>query len=342
MTQTTTILALSSLFLTTPLIAHAASAELPGQGISVQPIESNVAEENFQTLLVSKMLEKLGYDVQPAKDVDYNVGYTTVAHGDGTFLTFNWEPLHDEKYEKAGGNKVFYRKGNYVTGAAQGYLIDKKTADTYHITNIAQLNDPKLAKLFDTNGDGKADLTGCNPGWGCENAINYQLKAYHLENTVQHNQGNYSALIADTLTHFKQGKPIFYYTWTPYWVSSELVPGKDVVWLQVPFSATPGTTGKAGDTQLPNGKNYGFRANTMHIVANRSFAEKNPAAATLFSVVKLSVADINAQNLLMKKGENKPTDIDHHADAWLNGHTKQVNAWLTAARAAARTSPSHE
>jgi len=59
-------------------------------------------------------------------------------------------------------------------------------------------------------------------------------------------------------------------------------------------------------------------------------------------VVKLSVADINAQNLLMKKGENKPTDIDHHADAWLNGHTKQVNAWLTAARAAARTSPSHE
>jgi glycine betaine/proline transport system substrate-binding protein len=339
MTQTTTILALSSLFLTTPLIAHAASAELPGQGISVQPIESNVAEENFQTLLVSKMLEKLGYDVQPAKDVDYNVGYTTVAHGDGTFLTFNWEPLHDEKYEKAGGNKVFYRKGNYVTGAAQGYLIDKKTADTYHITNIAQLNDPKLAKLFDTNGDGKADLTGCNPGWGCESAINYQLKAYHLENTVQHNQGNYSALIADTLTHFKQGKPIFYYTWTPYWVSSELVPGKDVVWLQVPFSATPG---KAGDTQLPNGKNYGFRANTMHIVANRSFAEKNPAAATLFSVVKLSVADINAQNLLMKKGENKPTDIDHHADAWLNGHTKQVNAWLTAARAAARTSPSHE
>lgn len=342
MTQTTTILALSSLFLTTPLIAHAASAELPGQGISVQPIESNVAEENFQTLLVSKMLEKLGYDVQPAKDVDYNVGYTTVAHGDGTFLTFNWEPLHDEKYEKAGGNKVFYRKGNYVTGAAQGYLIDKKTADTYHITNIAQLNDPKLAKLFDTNGDGKADLTGCNPGWGCESAINYQLKAYHLENTVQHNQGNYSALIADTLTHFKQGKPIFYYTWTPYWVSSELVPGKDVVWLQVPFSATPGRTGKAGDTQLPNGKNYGFRANTMHIVANRSFAEKNPAAATLFSVVKLSVADINAQNLLMKKGENKPTDIDHHADAWLNGHTKQVNAWLTAARAAARTSPSHE
>ena len=35
-----------------------------------------------------------------------------------------------------------------VTGAAQGYLIDRKTAEKYHITNIAQLKDQKLAKLF--------------------------------------------------------------------------------------------------------------------------------------------------------------------------------------------------
>lgn len=60
---------------------------------------------------------------------------------------------------KAGGDKKFYREGVFVNGAAQGYLIDKKTADQYKITNIAQLKDPKIAKLFDTNGDGKADLT---------------------------------------------------------------------------------------------------------------------------------------------------------------------------------------
>ncbi len=76
----------------------------------------------------------------------------------------------------------------HLLTAAQGYLIDKKTADQYKITNIAQLKDPKIAKLFDTNGDGKADLTGCNPCWGCEGAINHQLAAYGLTNTVTHNQ----------------------------------------------------------------------------------------------------------------------------------------------------------
>ncbi|OLT68771.1 hypothetical protein BI334_30540 [Moorena producens 3L] len=31
-----------------------------------------------------------------------------------------------------------------------------------------QLKNPKIAKLFDSDGDGKANLTGCNPGWGME------------------------------------------------------------------------------------------------------------------------------------------------------------------------------
>lgn len=204
--------------------------------------------------------------------MDYNVGYTSLASGDATFTAVNWTPLHDNMYEAAGGDKKFYREGVFVNGAAQGYLIDKKTADQYKITNIAQLKDPKIAKLFDTNGDGKADLTGCNPGWGCEGAINHQLAAYGLTNTVTHNQGNYAAMMADTISRYKEGKPVFYYTWTPYWVSNELKPGKDVVWLQVPFSALPGD--KNADTKLPNGANYGFPVSTMHIVANKAWAEK--------------------------------------------------------------------
>lgn len=309
------------------LLSTAAVAAVP-----VQPIQSNLPEEAFQTLLVSKLLAALGYDVKPAKEADYNVGYASVAIGDATFLTFNWEPLHTEKYEKAGGDAKFYRKGTYVTGAVQGYLIDKITADKYGITNIAQLKDPKLAALFDSDGDGKADLVGCNPGWGCEMVINYQLKTYGLEQTVAHLQGNYAALIADAITRYKGNKPVLYYTWTPYWLSSELVPGKDVIWLEVPYTALPG--GRKGDTKLANGKNYGFEMNTIHIVANKAFAEANPSAAKLFAEMKLPINDINVQNGLMKQGQNKPEDIERHADAWIKGHETLVNDWLANARAA--------
>lgn len=57
-------------------------------------------------------------------------------------------------------------------------------------------------------------------------------------------------------------------------------PGKDVVWLQVPFSSLPGEQ-KNIDTKLPNGANYGFPVNTMHIVANKAWAEKNRRRRTV-------------------------------------------------------------
>jgi glycine betaine/proline transport system substrate-binding protein len=314
--------------------ALAANAAKPGEGISVQPIKSSIAEETFQTQLAMRALQDLGYNVQPIKEIEYAAGHIALANGDATFMADHWDPLHIDFYKKAGGEAKLYREGVYSPGALQGYLIDKATAEKYKITKISQLADPKLAKLFDTDGDGKADLAGCNPGWGCEKVIEHHLDAYKLRDHVTHKQGSYAAIIADTITRAKAGEPVLYYTWTPYWVSGVLVPNKDVVWLQVPFSALPGAR-KDVSTKLPNGADYGFQANSQRIVANRAFAKANPAAAKLFSEMKLSANDISAQNLRMRDGEKSEADITRHVQAWVDGHRKTYDAWLSAARAAA-------
>jgi glycine betaine/proline transport system substrate-binding protein len=313
-------------------VAHAAN-DLPGKGVTVLPLKSSLAEEAFQTLLVMRGLEKLGYTVEPMKDLEPATEHLAIANGDATFMTNHWSLLHADFYKNSGGDAKLWRKGVYSDGAVQGYLIDRKTAEQYNITNIAQLKDPAIAKLFDADGDGKADLTGCNPGWGCELAIENHLGAYQLRDTVTHKQGSYAALMADTIARFKQDKPVLYYTWTPYWVSAVLRPGTDVVWLQVPFSSSQEG---AANTQLPNGKNYGFQANQEQIVANRAFAEKNPAAAKLFEVMKLPISDINAQNLRMSQGANTQQDVERHADGWIKVHQALFDGWIAQARAAAR------
>ena len=316
------------------LSAHAADA-LPGTGVKVQPLQSSIAEETFQTLLVGRALQKLGYDVQPIKEVEYATAHVAIANGDATFMANHWDPLHADFYKNAGGDDKLSRKGSYSANAAQGYLIDKKTADKYKITHIDQLKDPKLAKLFDSNNDGKADLTGCNPGWGCEAAIEHQLTAYKLRDTVTHSQGSYSALMADTLARYKQGKSILYYTWTPNWISAVMRPGKEVVWLEVPFSASPGTQPSV-DTKLSNGKNYGFQLNTQRIMANKAFLASNPAAGKLFEIMTLPIGDINAQNQRMNDGENSQKAIEQHTDAWIKGHQKTFDGWIAQAKLAAK------
>lgn len=314
-------------------IMSAHAADLPGKGVVVKPGQTNIDGENFQTILVMKALKKLGYEVEDVKNAKYPALHIAVANGDLTFMADHWKPLHEAFYEKAGGDAKLSRKGSYIPGCAQGYLIDKKTADAHKITNIAQFADPKIAKLFDANDDGKADLAGCVPGWGCERVIEYQLTAYKLRKTVTHNQGEYSAIIADTITRYKEGKPIFYYTWTPYWVSGVLVPGRDVTWLQVPFSAHPNNV----DTKLPNGKNYGFRVNTQMIVANKKFVEANLAAAKLFEVMQIPVNDVSAENLkLREKGQGGWKASERHADEWIKAHQQVFDGWIAEAMKAAK------
>ncbi|KYF03819.1 glycine/betaine ABC transporter substrate-binding protein, partial [Salmonella enterica subsp. enterica serovar Typhimurium] len=60
------------------------------------------------------------------------------------------------------------------------------------------------------------------------------------------------------------------------------------------FSSLPGEQ-KNIDTTLPNGAHYGLPVNTMHIVANKARAEKNPAAAKKLAIMKLPLEEINAQ-----------------------------------------------
>ena len=327
----TAALSACALALTAPALA--ADPPLPGQGVTVQPIKSSIAEETFQTLLVMKALTQLGYDVKPIREVEYATGHLALANGDATFLATHWDPLHDNYFHNSGGEARLWRDNTYSGGAIQGYLVDKKTADAHGITNLSQLADPAIARLFDVDGDGKADLTGCTPGWGCEAQIEAQLTAYKLRDTVTHVSGNYSALIADVIQRFKAGQPVFYFTWTPYWVSSVMVPGQDVTWLQVPFSAMPGA--QAGqDTALPNGRNYGSVINNQRIVANRAFIDANPAAKKLFQVMQLPVADITAQNHAMNNGANTERDIERHVDGWIKAHQTLFDGWLDEARSA--------
>lgn len=303
-------------------------------GAKVTALKSNIAEETFQMLVVNGILEKMGHEIASTNDVNYDIAFQTIANNanseDVYFLASMWDPLHNTKLEALGGDKNIVTYDKFISNCAQGYLIDKKTADKYNIKYYNDLEKPEIAKLFDTDGNGKANLTGCNAGWGCEKVIEHQLDAYNLRDTVEHNQGEYSALIANTIANYKTGKPILYYTWTPYWVSGKLVPGKDVVFLQVTHSANPNTP----STKLSNGSDYGFNINNQRIASNASVKTKHKDIAKLFDIIKLDVNDISGQNMLMANGQNKEKDIERHAKLWLEKNSAKVDAWIKEAKAA--------
>ena len=141
-------------------------------------------------------------------------------------LDVNWRAEYEKEYD--GGEKKLERVGILTDNIVQGYQIDKKTADEYKITNLGQLKDPKIAKLFDSDGNGKANLIGCNPGWFCEVTIDHHLKAYGLEDTVEQDRGQYVTLLADVITRYQQKESVLYYAYNPHWLSTVLKPEQDL------------------------------------------------------------------------------------------------------------------
>ncbi|MER8437211.1 glycine betaine/L-proline ABC transporter substrate-binding protein ProX [Mesorhizobium sp. M1312] len=325
-----------ALMLACTITGTAGSAEkLPGAGISVQPSDQNYPNEWFERDLVSMGLEDLGYDVKKSASMQLQTAIISVANGDATFYATYDDPLHTAFWEKAGGKSKLQPVGTLVEKFLQGYLIDKKTADAYNIKTINQLKDPKIAKLFDNDGDGKAELYGCQTGWGCERVIENHLDVYGLRDTVQHLQGSYEAIIADAIQRIKAGTPTLYYSWSPMWLTTILTPGKNVVWLTVDFTALPKEL-QGAETIVPGIGNLGFTFFTERVLANTAFLDKNPAARKWFELLKIPQEDISAQSLLIYQGHGSEEDIRKSAEEWRKNHRAQWDGWITEAKAAAK------
>jgi glycine betaine/proline transport system substrate-binding protein len=320
------------------------SSHLPGKGVDVQPARATWNTGFFQEALVRRGLEELGYDVSKPKDLQNPIFYKTVTLGDVDYWTNGWFPNHNSQLPKN-----FYDRADkygYVvkSGGLQGYLVSKKEVEKYNIKSLDDFKRPEVKKAFDANGDGKADLTACPPGWGCENVITHHMEVYDLDDHVNPIKASYEAGMASALARYKSGEPIFFYTWAPNWTIFKLKPGEDVMWINVPKIIPKESQKSDVDRMTVSGIEgavtdpikLGFVVSDIQIVANKRFISKNPAAKKFFEVFTLPLIDINEQNTRMNSGEKSQKDIDRHVDEWIAKNREKWDGWLQEARNAAK------
>ena len=291
----------------------------------------------FQAEVYRLLLERLGYRVDGPVTMSNPEFYEAVAAGEVDLWVSGWFPLHDSLV--ASSDSVEAVGTQVDDGALQGYFIDAATAEAHGISNLGDLADVALADLFDHDGDGRADLVGCEVGWSCAATIDHHLRVYGLSETVEHVQGDYSPLISETIARHRAGRPVLYYTWTPNWTIGEMVPGRDAVWLEVPFPSLPeeqasalDRTAIAGITGCANDPcQTGWPPNDIRAVANSDFLDANPPVRTLLEQVVIPLDDISAQNVLMVTEGGDPDDIRRHASEWVAANAGLVDRWITAA-----------
>ncbi len=316
-----TVASLLTCALTVPVLAQDATAITTGR-----------TDHQLIYEVIEEGLAALGYKNNEALTGNYPAIHLSIGQGDADYTAVHWKPLHNEFYSKSGGDDALVRAGPMYTNAMQGYFIDIKTAKAHNITSLEQMKDPAIKALFDTDGDGKANMTGCNPGWGCEKVIEHHLDAYKLRDHVNNDKGAYFALMADTIERYKAGNPIFYTTWAPNWIMGTLQEGKDVMFLNAPFSSLPGDQGT--NTEWPDGRNPGFGVNDNYILVNKEFAEANPKAMAFMNGLKIPVPDLSVMMTRMNNGEKSPEQLEQIAKDWIAAHQADWDKLIATAKAA--------
>ena len=276
----------------------------------------------FQAEIYKQALEKMGYKVSGPTVMKPQVFYVAAAAGDVDLWVNGWFGTHNGYIAESKG-KVKAVGTVMEKGGLQGYLIDKKTADKFGIKSVLDIK--KHARQFDSNGDGKADMVACPPGWRCEKVIANHFDELGLSNFINRVQADYSASMADIISKYKNGKSILFYTWTPNWTVGTLKLGEDIVWIEVPYSQTK-------TVKVPNATkskiNMGFGADDIRPAANVDFLKANPKVTKMLKKASIPLADIAAQNLKMNAGEKSEKAIKKHADAWIKANQNTFDSWI--------------
>ncbi len=312
------------------------AADLPGSGRVAKPARPNWDSFWFGQAILDKAMARLGYDVEAPKTLGAPAIFTSMSHGELHYMADTILPNSAGLYKQTEGS--VRRIGPLMSpGTIQGYAVDKETAEKHDIRYLEDLLDPKIAALFDQNGDGKADMIGPNPDWtGSSAVVEHHMTKLGLEDAVKVVQGNYTTLSADAVGRYAGGDSIFIYTWFPNPVTMELRPGQDLVWLElrkptlpeeqmVQYKALSDVPGCADPCDI------GWLPTTYYIGVSEAWAQENPAAVAFFEQIKMHLEDRFWQNSLMKEGENSDEDIDRHADQWIEKHRDEFEIWIATA-----------
>ena len=299
---------------------------------------------HMQAAIYAQLIGELGYTVSdPAEHtLNPNGFYPALASGQYDLWVNGWFPLHDiylESETVAGlsTDLPIEPVGFQVrSGALQGYMIDKATADAMGITSMSQLADASVARVFDSDGDGLADLIGCNEGWGCNGVIDSHIAELDWGDNVEQVSGDYNDLVSGVIDRVAAGEPALFYAWTPNWTYELLTPGTDVVWLESPAledeedsTEVRGLRGCASDPC-----NLGWAVSSIQAVANEDFLDDNTDIRKLLEVVSIPLDDIASQNARMASAERGYSEeqIREDATAWIEANRDIVDSWLATAR----------
>jgi glycine betaine/proline transport system substrate-binding protein len=211
----------------------------------------------------------------------------------------------------------------------EGIYIPAYVQEKYGVKDLADLAKPDVAKLFDSDGNGKGEIWAGAVGWESTNHTEVRGKSYGFDKTMEYTTVEQAVLLAQLKDAEDKQKPIVFYYWTPEWIFAKY----ELVELQQPpFDGYTTDDAKGTERYNPSGcytfyqpaqRNDWLEASSIkcgqpptrvHIAYAAALAKRDPKIGQFLKQVKLDANVVNQWILAM---EVDHTPVEQVAKDWV-------------------------
>lgn len=226
-----------------------------------------------------------------------------------------------DKYVKGTGN-VALSENSYE--GKQSFCVSKSFSEKAGVTSIFDLARPEIAKMMDSDGNGKGEIWIGAPGWASANVNQVKVRDYGLMPFMEAIRADQSVMTATVGDSIRKGIGYAFYCYSPHAIWFQ----HDIVRLEEPaFDAAKYKALQPSDDPdwFENSKVMTEDAlKQVQIAYSKSLAARSPAIADLLKNIKLSGEDVS--NFAFEiEGGKAPAEV---AKAWVAANSARVDKWL--------------
>ena len=254
-----------------------------------------------------------------------------------------WMPNQSEKWAKyiARGSRESVLVNEKPYPGRQGLFIPGYIQDKHGIHSVSDLADPKIAKLFDYDGDGRGDYWPGVPGWNSTNVELVKAQSYGYAEYFKPYIVSDAALKAKLKKDYRRKNGILFVYWTPEWIHTAY----DLRLLEEPpFDGFAMASKKEDPRYNPKGcwsmiqpkEDEDWLAKSrvrcawptakIYVAYAKSLEVRVPRAARFLKKVAFDPEAVSTW--ILEIGKNK-RDPDEVAREWIEKNRETVREWLS-------------
>ncbi len=206
----------------------------------------------------------------------------------------------------------------------QSFCVSKNFSEANGVTSIFDLARPEIAKLMDSDGNGKGEIWIGAPGWASANVNEVKVRDYGLSPFMEPIRADQAVMTARVGDAIKKEEGYAFYCYSPHaiWFQHDIVrleePAFDPEkYIALQPSDDPDWFAKSKVMSEDALKN-------VQIAFSNSLKDRSPAIADLLANIALDGETVSGFAFEIEGGK-EPADV---AKEWVANNSDRVDSWL--------------